>query len=227
MSVADHANFFGRLKASNWQFDTFYDVGANIGRWSQEAQIVFPEARFEMFEPLAGRYEPLDAAAQHSSVRNSRLHAVALSDQTGSSKIKILGGNGVGSSLLVLKPDYKKDFPIIDVECARLDDIVAKRGLPSPDFIKLDTQAGELKVLRGATETLKSNKFILLETWMRRVYGPENPLFHEVASFLYSQNYVLFDMLSLDEGRDPDGTLRWFDAVFINRSVSRFPSGML
>jgi hypothetical protein len=152
---------------------------------------------------------------------------VALSDQTGSSKIKILGGNGVGSSLLVLKPDYKKDFPIIDVECARLDDIVAKRGLPSPDFIKLDTQAGELKVLRGATETLKSNKFILLETWMRRVYGPENPLFHEVASFLYSQNYVLFDMLSLDEGRDPDGTLRWFDAVFINRSVSRFPSGML
>jgi len=220
----DHGPFLERLKANGWNFDVFYDIGANIGEWSRETQKIYPDSRFEMFEPLIGKNPDLDTNAIHSQVRNGALHATALGDVSRPAQFKVLGDQGVGSSLLVLEPDFRKNIQIIDVDCYRLDDFVRAKSLPSPDFIKIDTQAGELKVLRGAAETLKSNKFILLETWMRRVYGPENPLFHELASFLYDQNYVLFEMLSLNEGRDPDGTLRWFDAVFVNRNVSKFKS---
>jgi len=222
MSVLDHAHFLERLKSDGWNFDVFYDVGANVGLWSCEAQKVYPGARYEMFEPLIGKNSELDAGAMHSDVKHGDLHPVAIGESTGTVQFKILGDKGVGSSLLVLEPDYRKNIEIVDVDCYRLDDFVSTKGIPPPDFMKLDTQAGELKVLRGATETLKENKFILLETWLRRVYGPDNPLFHELASFLYAQNYVLFDMLSMDEGRDPDGTLRWFDAVFVNRNASKF-----
>jgi FkbM family methyltransferase len=227
MSVADQATFLQRLKATDWELDVFFDVGASIGGWSVEAQAVYPDARFEMFEPLAGRYEPLDRIARHSLVRNGRLHPVALSDVGGTDKIKVLGNVGEGSSILLLDSDYRKNTTFLECEVARMDDIIAERNLPKPDFIKLDTQAAELKVLKGALEALKTNKFLLAETWMRRVYGPETPLFHELASFLYGQNYVLFEMLSLQEGRDPDGTLRWFDAVFINKAFARFPSAGL
>lgn len=104
---------------------------------------------------------------------------------------------------------------------------MAKRQLPQPDFLKLDTQAAELKILKGAVKTLHKTQFILLETWARRVYGPETPLFHEVAAWLYQQDFVLYEILSLDEGRDADGTLRWFDAVFVNKANSQFPKWML
>ena len=108
-----------------------------------------------------------------------------------------------------------------------MDDIVERKGLPQPDLIQIDTQAAELKVLIGAENTIRGAKFILLEVWMRRVYGPETPLYHEVAAWLAEHDYVPFDFLISDEGRDADGTLRWFDAVFINQAASRFQRTLL
>lgn len=227
MSVLHHTRFLAALKERGFAFDTIYDIGANIGRWSIEAQKVFPEARFELFEPLAGRFRDLDERSMVRKITRATLHSVALSDINGQGEIKILGGTGVGSSILILNSDRKKDITIIQCQHRRLDDFVVEQNLPQPDFLKLDTQAAELKVLKGAVNVLKQTQFVLLETWARRVYGPETPLFHEVACWLYAQDFVLYEILSLEDGRDPDGTLRWFDAVFINRAVSQFPKWML
>jgi FkbM family methyltransferase len=227
MSVLHHASLLADLKRRGFVFETLFDVGANIGRWSHEAQKVFPDARFELFEPLAGRYAEVDSRSMVAAIPRATLHPVALSDTNGEGEIKILGGTGVGSSILVLEGDRKKDITIIPCEYRRLDDLVAEHGWPQVDFLKLDTQAAELKVLKGAVETLKKTQFLLLESWARRVYGPETPLFHELADWLYTHDFVLYDVLSLEDGRDTDGTLRWFDAVFVNKSASSFPKWML
>jgi FkbM family methyltransferase len=229
MSVIEHANFLARLKAQGYDFGVFYDVGANIGRWSFAAQKVFPEARFELFEPLAGRLVSVDEQSLLEKIPRGTMHAVALSDKTGPTEIKVLGNNGVGSSILILEEDRRnRDLLIIKCPALRMDDIVQEKGLPQPDFIKLDTQAGEIKVLEGAKETLRNSKFILAEAYARRVYGPNAPLFHEVANWLYGHGYVLFELLvEPKEGRDADGTLRFFDAVYINKAVSKFPRAML
>lgn len=226
MSVLDHASLLRRLKDQGYELNVFFDVGANIGRWSIAAQDVFPNAQFELFEPLAGLVADIDKNSMVNQLSHSRLHPVALSDVTGSSEIKVLDKNAVGSSLLIVDADRRKEIQIISCESMRMDDIVELEDLPQPDFIKLDTQAAELKVLKGAKRVLRDNKFILLETWMRRVYGPETPLFHEVSNWLYQQDYVLYEIL-LGKGRDADGTLRWFDAVYINKAASRFPNAML
>lgn len=227
MSVLDHAKFLTRLRSLNYEFGVFFDIGASIGRWSREAQRVFPEARFELFEPLAGKVAEVDARSVVAEIPGARLHPVALSDFTGQGEIKLLGNAGVGSSILVLDGDRRKGLTIIPCDCWRLDDLVAELGLLQPSFLKLDTQASELKVLKGGVRTLRGVQFILLETWARRVYGPETPLFNETAAWLAEQGFFLYEILSLDEGRDEDGTLRWFDAVFINAAASRFPRWML
>ncbi len=227
MSVIEHAKFLSRLKDNGTELNTFYDVGSNIGLWSVEAQKVYPQANFQCFEPLAGKHSELDTSSKYSQLNKYTLHSVALSDYSGTSKIKVLGNRGVGSSILILDSDYRKDTKLIEIDVFKMDDIVKKNNLPFPDFIKLDTQASEMKVLKGGEEILKHAKYLLCETWMRRVYGAETPLFHELAAYLYSLDYVLFEILSLDDGRDPDLTLRWFDAVFINKSHSSFPKTML
>jgi FkbM family methyltransferase len=227
MSVSDHAALLTRLREQGHDFRVFFDVGANIGRWSVEVQKAFPDARFELFEPLATRVSSVDEMSMVERLTNGTLHPVALSDETRTGEIKILGNNGVGSSILVLTGDRKKDLQIIPCEMSRMDDYVERHGLPQPDVIKLDVQAAELKVLKGAMRTLRGTKIILLETWLRRVYGPETPLFHEVSGWLYEQGFVLLDFLALQDGRDADGTLRWFDAVYMNKSESRFSQAML
>jgi FkbM family methyltransferase len=227
MTLREQSDCIAALIRRGYDFSVVHDIGANIGEWTEAVCQVLPRAQFELFEPLAGRVAEVDAGSRFAGLPNVRLHAVALSDHTGPGEIKVLGDAGVGSSILVLDADRRKKLTIIPCECWRLDDLVAARGLPQPDFLKLDTQAAELKVLSGAVETLKAVKFVLLETWMRRVYGPETPLFHEIAAWLYAHDFVLYEILSLDEGRDADGTLRWFDAVFINKAVSSFPKWAL
>jgi FkbM family methyltransferase len=227
MSVIDHSKFLNRLKQQGIELSNFYDVGANVGRWTVQTRTVFPDARYELFEPLYGLHGSIESGSLVKDNPSVRMHAVALSNETKRGTIKILGNNGVGSSILVMDYDAKKGIEIVDCDFYRMDDIVRERSLPPPDFIKLDTQASELKVLQGGVETIGNAKFILLETWMRRVYGPETPLFHEVSGWLYQHGFVLYEILNLDDGRDADGTLRWFDAVYINKSASTFPKWML
>jgi len=178
-----------------------------------------------MFEPLAGRFHDIDNNSLVKDIPNCSLHKVALSDQNGTCKIKILGNAGVGSSILVLASDFKKEIEIIDCEQARLDDYIINYNLPYADFIKIDAQGAELKILNGAKNALTKSKFVLAETWLRRVYGPETPLFQELVKFMAEMDYVVFELLTLDkEGRDEDGTLRWFDVVFANKNLINKPS---
>jgi len=189
--------------------------------------MIYPTAHYELFEPLSGRYPDIDKQARFTEINDYALNSVALSDNNGQTEIKILGNYGVGSSILILESDYRKTNQLISIEQVKMDDYVLKKGIDLPDFIKLDTQASEMKILKGAVECLKNAKYVLSETWTRRVYGPETPLFHEMAEFLYQNNYCLFEILLPEEGRDTDETLRWFDAAFINRNYSKFPIAML
>jgi FkbM family methyltransferase len=227
MTMIDQFRFLRELKSSDHLFQVFYDVGANIGVWSKEVQKIFPEARFEMFEPLAGRNPETDQKTVYKSIPNSSLHPVALSDVNGTIELKVLDRLGVGSSILVLESDRKKDINIITCDTWKLDDYVCAQNLPQPDFIKLDTQASELRILKASTETLKRTKFLLVETWARRSYGPDTPLFHELSSWLYDQGFILYDILSLDDGREPNGEVRWFDALFIRKEFSMSPKWSL
>ena len=87
MTIYHHASLLADLKKRGFVFDTIFDVGASIGRWSQEAQKVFPDARFELFEPLAGRFVPVDEKSVIGQIPNATLHPVALSDSNGSGEI--------------------------------------------------------------------------------------------------------------------------------------------
>ena len=228
MSAADHIDFLKRLKAQGHEFEVIYDVGANIGEWSVDVQQLFPDARFELFEALAGRFAGVDDNLMVDQLRDAALHPVALSDESGAGEIKILGDGGVGSSILLLPADRRRDdFEIIPCQMSTMDDYVSANDLKSPDFIKIDTQASELKILNGAKETISKAKFILIETWMRRIYGPDTPLIQEISSWLYDHDFMLYEFIISEAGRDADGALRWLDAVYINKAASPHPAWML
>jgi FkbM family methyltransferase len=51
----------------------------------------------------------------------------------------------------------------VEVEITTLDDILSERDILFIDILKLDVEGNELEVLKGATETLKNTKKIVLE----------------------------------------------------------------
>ena len=68
--------------------------------------------------------------------------------------------------------------------------IAQKEGLPSPDFLKLDTQGTELYILQGAGNWIGQIPLIETEIEFLPLYQNQ-PLFHDVGQFMHTHGYVL------------------------------------
>jgi FkbM family methyltransferase len=193
----------------------FFDIGASNGCWSNSVSEDFPDATFDLFEPL------IDHAAAYQEIMDwvlarhprFRLHKVALGAEHARAKMCLYPDNLVGSTALDLGgvPNGAK---LIDVEMLTIDHAVQVLKLPVPQVIKIDTQGCELSVLQGAQQTLPQVEVLLLECWLVRAYGKSNPLLLEVANWLRDFNFHLWDFS--DACRDEEGTLISRDCFFLN-----------
>jgi FkbM family methyltransferase len=80
-----------------------------------------------------------------------------------------------------------KTYP---VETRRLDDIAETAGV---DFLKIDVQGGEMLVLRGAAERLKSTLVVHTEVEFVPLYK-DQPLFADIDAQLRAQGFLLHRM---------------------------------
>ena len=209
---------FGELKRAGFEPKVVYDIGASNGFWSVlVAQDTFPEASYQLFEPLAET--PMYAEHLRKNLAGHprfALHRVALgaaqgevdfwtdSEQYGSTAIAMSGVPG---------------FTRRTVPMHRLDDYVHQRELPLPDLMKLDVQGFELEILRHADRCLAQATALYIETWLTRGYGPRTPLMHEMQEHLDSHG---FDLLEIGDRYYSDGhSLSSVDALFVKRSWAR------
>ena len=89
-----------------------------------------------------------------------------------------------------------------------LDDYFAANPIEGPYFLKIDIDGEELKVLQGATETLKQASVVMMEVI---IYG-----FAERIGFLLEHGFQLFD---LTEPAYYDDSFWQCDAVFVRRDI--------
>ena len=92
-----------------------------------------------------------------------------------------------------------------------LDTVVRLRNFPKPDFVKMDVQGAELDIIKGATETLKTCKHLILELQVVE-YNKGAPLRDEVISYLKTIGFNLQTELFCNNG--PDG-----DYHFVNSNI--------
>lgn len=211
--------FFARLRDRGYEPSVIYDIGAANGSWSAAIAEVLPDAQYELFEPLASRHElyrPMLAERLREQPR-FRLHAVALGDRNGETEFWETP-NAVASSLLArAAPSEQK----IIVPVRRLDDYVAEHGLPQPQVVKADVQAGEALVITGGVRTVAGADILHLETWLRRGYGKQTPLLPELIEGLRPLGFVLVHLG--DFYREAHQEIASVDAFFAHlRLIRRF-----
>lgn len=121
------------------------DVGGHIGLWSYYLAHRFEHV--DAFEPMP---EHRECFAENVLAPNVTLHSVALGDKESDVKLVKYPGNsghthigGVGDAVARMRT---------------LDSF----GFDDVDFLKIDTEGFELQVLRGAVETLKRCKPVMI-----------------------------------------------------------------
>jgi FkbM family methyltransferase len=199
----------------------FFDIGACNGSWTRHIGLDFPEATFDMFEPLTDHAPALRERLEPTADGvKRRLHRVALGPESKQTRMFMYPDNLAGSTALEL--GYSpENANAVEIQMLRLDDAIPKLGLPVPNFIKMDTQGCELTILEGARQTLPHVDVLLLECWLTRAYGPKTPLLLEIGDWVRQFDFHLWELA--DHWRDEAGNLVAQDCFFVNARCQASP----
>ena len=145
----------------------FFDVGANKGDYTEEllGQLSAAKHNFVIysFEPSVAAYAQL--TEKFAREKNVKIFNFGFSDSAGSQTLfSDAAGSGLGSLLPRDIRHTGSSFSHSEtVTVATLDDFCHRENISAIDFLKLDVEGAEYRVLSGAKELLQSGKIRFLQ----------------------------------------------------------------
>jgi FkbM family methyltransferase len=190
---------------------TIYDIGANVGEWTQTMKGIFPNANYQLFEANRDNQKHI-AHLNH--------HIVLLGDKNEENVpfYKIRNGYNTGDSMyLEVSSAFQNDnYTTTYLEKKRLDTYVLEKGLPLPDLVKIDVQGGEIDVLEGMGDLMGNVKHFIIEASLHR-WNKDAPMVEDIIGFMYSRGYYFVDIL---ETHVVDGYNLQIDILFSHASTN-------
>lgn len=173
-----------------------FDVGANNGSSSEEYRQMFPNATIHSFEPHPAVFEELRQKffGDIKVIGNN----CGVADRSGTLRFNMANQSG-SSSFLNISPDSpyirgigvaeeeSREVPVISV-----DDYCNARGIKHIDFLKIDVQGFEHKVLEGASGMLARHAIGAIQTEIIfRDFYTQPSSFFAIEQCLQAYGYTL------------------------------------
>jgi FkbM family methyltransferase len=154
--------------------DVFFDIGAHFGYFSIIAADKGAKKVFA-FEPRPSNTKFLKKHLVLNEVPNVTLVEAAVAASEGYGKFNTKTGSALG---------HLDKMGDLEVKVVNLDEMVRKELLPKPDLIKIDVEGGEMEVLNGIREIVRTCRPRLL------VATHSQSLHDFVINFLEENNYT-------------------------------------
>jgi FkbM family methyltransferase len=142
----------------------FIDVGANEGIFTLlAAAAVGPTGTVHAFEPSPRERARLSSNLALNGLHNVRVHPIALGSSRRTASLSVSDQEHPGHNTLG-GFGYRETSHAYSVEVAveALDDVVEREGLDRVDLIKIDVEGSETAVLRGAGDTLRKFRPVII-----------------------------------------------------------------
>ena len=196
-----------RIILSHMKSPVFLDIGANIGNHT----VAFAPfcSKVYAFEPQEKTGSILQKNIHENKLLNVTVLPYGLSDTTDQLELHInmTGNNGMSSFC------NGHNGNVCEKQTAKVnigDNIIRELGIQSVDFIKIDVEGFEAKVLNGLQNTIKKHQpFICLE-WNRGCIGDEDK-----SKVDYICNNLLLDY-TVYKIADISGKKYWAEKKFGN-----------
>jgi len=127
---------------------TVFDVGANVGDWSELLKQSLPDSRIFQFEPSPTCHPFIE----RRRLTNSTLVPCALGEAKGKVIFNYCTDADVSASIHKRRdtPFKSRAYRQMEVPVDTLDNIISEHCIDFVDFLKMDAEGHELFVLRGA-----------------------------------------------------------------------------
>ena len=170
--------------------DTIFDIGANIGWYSNHLAKKFPNSTIYSFEPIPETFNQITANTQLNGAKNIKLNNLALS----SKKEKLVfyyspSVTGASSSQNITE---NHNMTKIDLETETIDNFMIANSITELDFIKCDVEGAEYFVYQGGFETIKINKPIVFTEMLRKWAGKFGYHPNDIINYFFQFGYKCF-----------------------------------
>lgn len=177
-----HTNgeFWLMKQLSKLNINTVFDVGANIGKWADQANTMFPNASIYAFEPVPDTFKCLKS----NTYVYQRIKAInaALSNSKGTIAMNYYSNRTICSS--IYHHPQGGESVTVQVDCVDGDSFCEIENIKTIDFLKIDAEGAEHLILQGFEKMLQSQKIKVIQF----EYG----IFSIDTKFLLKDFYQLF-----------------------------------
>ena len=216
LMIPDAGASLALLRRRGFQPLHVLDIGAYQGSWTRMCKDVWPDARICMVEPQPERAPGLEALAR--SMTGVELKRALLSDVPQQNAVFHLAETGSSSMVLLSNPDAPK----IMLQTQTLSSLVAGTNFARPDFIKVDVQGAELKVLDGGQEVLAAAQVVMLELSLIEEYV-QGPLFAEVVAYMAARDLLVHDICTIFRNT-PSQAMNEVDVISVSYTHLTLPT---
>ncbi|PRY84074.1 FkbM family methyltransferase [Mongoliibacter ruber] len=171
LKKSNNLNFYGHsngevnvLKVlSDYDIKTVFDVGANRGEWIKSASEFFPKASFHAFELVPSTFSMLEENLK--GMDQVKLNPFGLSDFTGSIPIYVGPYDDISTTFKVKGTAAHEEYYSEELECKAFTgkEYMSSVGVEEIDFLKIDTEGNDFRVIKGFEEQIKKVKVIQFE----------------------------------------------------------------
>ncbi len=210
----------GWLGLPNLPIRTILDIGACRGGFAREILAPrFPQAVIHSFEPSPDAFPHLKAKTEASGGRHVA-HNFGLGETAETLTLHSAVNALPASSLLPSTVENTTAFPQtaetkdLTVEIRVLDEVAPTLSPPIEDdlLVKIDVQGFEDRVIRGGRATIGRARAVVVEVQSAILYEGQ-PTFRDIFMELDALGFGFIGVL--DQFAKPDGSVLYYDAVFM------------
>ena len=198
---------------SSLNFSMIFDVGANVGAWTKNAQKYFPTAEIHCFEVSESTFLTLK-----ENIRSNlcALNNFGLSDTESRIQYKDYGEN-FGSNTIILTASFhdNRRHPTLKAGYLRKgDDYIKSKSIAFIDFLKIDVEGADHLVLKGFSKMLTEGSIRLVQFEYGYTHGD--------SKFLMRDYYEMFDDFGYRVGKLRQGRVDFAEWTY---ALNDFDSG--
>jgi FkbM family methyltransferase len=170
------------------------DAGANEGLYTLfAAQRVGDSGMVLAIEPSSRELDRLERNIERNSLRNVTVYPVALGEAGGAADMRIAAGEHSGQNTL-------GDFAYPDIGLLReehvpvctLDFLIAESRIARLDLLKIDVEGSETRLLRGAADSMRKFRPVLLVEVSDEALRKQSSGGEELLQLIRSFGYLLY-----------------------------------